>query len=189
MKTLKQGPGENSQPTQARRPARGSLGSCAQAQNPPIGAQPRPPSSGFPGFPDFPPVLPWFRGPLERSPRAAGGVAGPLREGPFISGPHGHPLNFRIHAVRSSARKPNKNDGFSPGLLAFWFLWSAGGSVALSVASPFFPRPSWLKKRRAAFCHKKRRIVFFACAGWLVQTASEPFREPFVKTVKEPIDT
>ena len=151
MKTLKQGPGENSQPTQARRPARGSLGSCAQAQNPPIGAQPRPPSSGFPGFPDFPPVLPWFRGPLERSPRSAGGVAGPLREGPFISGPHGHPVNFRIHGVQSSVRKPNKNDGFSPGLLAFWFLWSAGGSVAPSSAIPLLPRPSPLKKRDEAF--------------------------------------
>lgn len=156
MKTLKQGPGENSQPTRARRLTRGSLGSCAQAQNQPIGAQPRPPSSGFPGFPDFPPVLPWFRGPLERSPRSTGGLSGPLREGPFLSLVlMGILLNFRIHAVRSSARKPNRKDGFSSGLLAFWFLWSAGGSVAPSSAIPLLPRPSPLKKRDEAFCLKK----------------------------------
>ena len=85
MKTLKQGPGENSQPTRDRRLSRGSLGSCAQVQNQPIGAQPGPPSSGFPGFPDFLPVLPWFRGPLVRSPRSPGGLAGPLPEGTFLS--------------------------------------------------------------------------------------------------------
>ena len=85
MKTFIQGPGENSQPTRANRLARGSLGSCAQTKNQPIGAQPRPPSSGFTGFPGFLPVLPWIRGPLERSPRSPGGLAGPLREGTFLS--------------------------------------------------------------------------------------------------------
>ena len=91
MKTFIQGPGENSQPTRARRLALGSLGFCAQ---------PRPPSSGFSRFPDFLPVLPWFRGPVERSPRSTGGLAGPLREGTFLSLVlMGIPLNFRIRAV------------------------------------------------------------------------------------------
>ena len=35
------------------------------------------------------------------------------------------PLNFRVHAVQSSARKPTRKEGFSLGLVAFWFLWSA----------------------------------------------------------------
>ena len=48
---------------------------------------------------------------------------------------------------------------------------------------------SLLKKRDEAFCHKKYPIFFSACTGWLVQTASEPFTQPFVETLNKPIDT
>ena len=59
------------------------------------------------------------------------GLAGPRPEIPFLSlGLTGIPLNFGIHAVQSSARKSSRNDEFSSGLAAFWFLWPAGGSVA-----------------------------------------------------------
>ena len=54
VKTLNQCPEENALWTAARRWARASLGCSAQAQNQPIGAQHRPPSSGFfetPGLP------------------------------------------------------------------------------------------------------------------------------------------
>ena len=65
-------------------------------------------------------------GSLSRS-----GLAGPGGEIPFLSlGLTGIPLNFGIHAVQSSARKSSRNDEFSSGLAAFWFLWPAGGSVA-----------------------------------------------------------
>ena len=60
-----------------------------------------------------------------------GSLPGPLREIPFLSLVFSViPLNFAIHAVQSSARKPSRNDEFSSGLAAFWFLWSAGGSAA-----------------------------------------------------------
>ena len=57
-------------------------------------------------------------GSLSRS-----GLAGPGREIPFLSLVlTGIPLNFRVHAVQSSARKPGRNDEFSSGLAAFGFL-------------------------------------------------------------------
>ena len=70
-----------------------------------------------------------------------GGLAVPLREIPFLSLVlTGIPLNFRVHAVQSSARKPGRNDEFSSGLAAFWFLWPAGGSVAPQCRrAGFFP--------------------------------------------------
>ena len=115
---------------------------------------------------------------------------GPFQKAPsFLWSSWAFPLNFRIHAVQSSARKPTRKDGFSFGLVAFWFLWSAGGSVAPRIYILFLPRPSALKKRDEAFCHKKYCIFFSACTGWLVQTASEPFRQPFVETLNKPIDT
>ena len=81
----------------------------------------------LPGHPDFQPLLLWSRGrSLSRD-----GLAGSRPEIPFLSlGLTGIPLNFGIHVVQSSARKPSRNDEFSSGLAAFWFLWSAGGSVA-----------------------------------------------------------
>ena len=68
-------------------------------------------------------------GPADSLSRS--GLAGPSREIPFLSlGLTGIPLNFGIHAVQSSARKSSRNDEFSSGLAAFWFLWPGGGSVA-----------------------------------------------------------
>ena len=81
-------------------------------------------------FPDTLTSCPCCYGPAEGSV-SRGGLAGPRREIPFLSLVlTGIPLNFRIDAVQSSARKPSRNDEFSSGLAAFWFLWSAGGSVA-----------------------------------------------------------
>ena len=116
---------------------------------------------------------------------------GPFEKFPsFLWCSWGFPLNFRVHAVQSSARKPTRKDGFSLGLVAFWFLWSAGASVAPSIAILFLPRPSSLKKRDEAFCHKKCCIFFSACKGWLVETAfDKTFRQPFVETLNKPIDT
>ena len=81
-----------------------------------------------------------FRDTLTSSPCCYGpadgslsrdGLAGPRPEIPFLSlGLTGIPLNFGIHVVQSSARKPSRNYDFSSGLAAFWFLWPAGGSVA-----------------------------------------------------------
>ena len=81
-----------------------------------------------------------FRDTLTSSPCCYGpadgslsrdGLAGPRPEIPFLSlGLTGIPLNFGIHAVQSSARKSSRNDEFSSGLAALWFLWPAGGSVA-----------------------------------------------------------
>ena len=71
---------------------------------------------------------------------SGGGLTGPLRESPFLSLVlTGIPLNFRIQAVQSSARKPSRNDDSSSGLAAFWFLWPAGGSVAPQCRRAGFP--------------------------------------------------
>ena len=69
-----------------------------------------------------------------------GGLAGPLREIPFLSLVlTGIPLNFRVLTVQSSARKPSRNDESSSGLAAFWFLWPAGGSVPPQCRRAGFP--------------------------------------------------
>ena len=49
-----------------------------------------------------------------------GGLAGLLPEGSFLSLVlKGILLNFRIQAVQSSPRKPNRMDGFSSGPVGF----------------------------------------------------------------------
>ena len=167
MKTLKQGPGENSQPTRDRRLSRGSLGSCAQVQNQPIGAQPGPPSSGFPGFRDFLPVLPWFRRSLERSPRSTGGLAGPLREGSFLSLVlKGILLNIRIHAVQSSPRKQKGWIFFrSCGvLISVICRWQCCSTYRHSVSPPPFA-----VEKNATKPFATRSVVYFsllAQVGW-----------------------
>ena len=104
------GPGDGHGPhwVAARRP-RASQSECSPARQAP----------DLPGHPDFLRVLLCFRGGwLSR-----GGLLRPLREIPFLSLVlTGIPLNFRIQAVQSSARKPSRNDDSSSGLAAFWFL-------------------------------------------------------------------
>ena len=90
----------------------------------------------LPGHPDFLRVLLWFRGRL-----AVRGWFGrtPSRDSLPFPGPYGHPFNFRIQAVQSSAQKPSRNDDSSSGLAAFWFLWPAGGSVPPQCRRAGFP--------------------------------------------------
>ena len=91
------------------------------------------------------------------------GLAGPGPEIPFLSLVlTGTPLNFGIHAVQTSARKSSRNDEFSSGLAAFWFLRSAGGSVAPSTVSPgrFFLCSRALIKGQEAFSHKQGLVWF-----------------------------
>ena len=81
-------------------------------------------------FPDTLTSCPCCYGSADGS-LSRGGLAGPLREISFLSQVFSViPLNFGIHAIQFSARKPSRNDEFSFGLAAFWFLWPAGGSVA-----------------------------------------------------------
>ena len=63
----------------------------------------------------------------------------PARVSLSFSGPQGHPH-------KSSAGKPSRKD-FPPGLLAFWFLWSAGGSVAPPSRLPVSSPPGQVEKR------------------------------------------
>ena len=100
-------------------------------------------------------------------------------------------LDFLIGAVQSSARKPPRNYGFSTGLGPFQFLWPAGGSVARQKRSAVSPPPFALEKNdRVLFATKSGRLLLsLSQVCWLVQTASEPFREHFVETLNKPIDT
>lgn len=157
MKTFIQGPGENSQPTRARRLAQGSLGSCAQAQNQPIGAQLGPPSSGFPGFPDLLPVLPWFRG------RSTGGLAGPLREGTFLSLVlMGIPLNFRIRAVCAKTQQ-KRWVFFRPCgvLVSVTCRWQCCSKYRHSVSPP----PFAVEKTRRSLLPQEVLYIFLCLQG------------------------
>ena len=81
-------------------------------------------------FPDTLTSGPCCYGSADRS-LSRSGLAGPGGEIPFRSLVlTGIPLNFGIHAVQSSARKPSRNEDFTSGFAAFWFLWPVGGSVA-----------------------------------------------------------
>ena len=78
---------------------------------------------------------------------------------------------------------------FLPGLRRCSFYGLQVAVLLRRIARQFLPRPSRLKKRQEAFCYKKRQIFPCAFANWLVQTASEPFRGPFVKTWTNHIGT
>ena len=91
-----------------------------------------------------------------------------------------------------------------PGLRRFGFCSLQVAVLLHSVAGPVFPPPLSLPE---AFCHKQQLVWFglvwfglvfcfvlfclfsSACPGWLIQTASDPFREPVVRTFAGPIDT
>jgi len=171
---------EISPPIRARKLARASLGGCAQAQSQPN------PSSAPPTklriFPDTLTSSPCCYGPTDGS-LSRDGLAGPRPEIPFLSLVlTGIPLNFGIHAVQSSAGKPSRNYDFSSGLAAFWFLWTAGGSVAPQCRQDGFSCccRALIKMTGSFFPQAAAGFVLFssACAGWLIQTASEPSESP-----------
>ena len=80
--------------------------------------------------------------------RSRGGLPGPLPEVPFLSLVlRGIPHKFPHYVGQSSAENRAGRIDFLPRLLAFWILWSAGGSVAPRSRLPGSPPPFGVEKK------------------------------------------
>ena len=102
----------------------------------------------LPGRPDFLPASLWFCGRVERNSRGPGVVCrGPFQRFPFFLWSSGaSPISFPTMLASPLPENRAGRIDFLPGLLAFWFLWSAGGSMAQRSRLPGSPPPFGVEK-------------------------------------------